>query len=339
MTQQATIIPVAGGKGGVGKTFLTANLAQALARHGHRTIAVDLDLGNSNLHSFLGLDNQYAGVGEYLKGTVKCSPEELIVETRIPGLGFIAGDGRMPFMANITYNQKRVLLRFLNKLPARYVLLDLSAGTSFNTLDLFLAGPSGILVTTPEQPAIMNMLVFVKNLVLRLFDQKLRGPGLLPEQLELHKQSVNDPVFTVEGLRRALAETQPELAGEITRICQTIRPRIVYNMLDSQQDMEIFARIDQTLADILSIECDHFGLIPYDASIRQTMKQPEKDSLPEAATLTTQTIDRLAQRVIHFWDQPIERSALRLADYAQTVLPNTKEPSHAHRPGTQSGSR
>ena len=331
MTQQTTIIPVAGGKGGVGKTFLTANLAQALARYGHRTIAVDLDLGNSNLHNFLGLENQYAGVGEYLKGTVKCSPEELIVETRVPGLGFIAGDGRMPFMANITYNQKRVLLRLLKKLPARYVLLDLSAGTSFNTLDLFLAGDSGILVTTPEQPAIMNMLVFVKNLVLRAFDQQLRGSGLLPEHLELHKQSMKEPVFTVAALRQVLAETQPELAAEITKICQTIRPRIVYNMLDSQQDTEMFARIDETLIDILSIECDHFGVIPYDASIRQTMKQPEKDSLPKAAKLTAETIDRLAQRVIHYWCQPIERSAMRLTDYAQTVLPEAKEPHHALR--------
>ena len=172
MAETTTIIPIAGGKGGVGKSFVTANLAVALARRGHRTIAVDLDLGNSNLHTLLGLQNRYPGVGEYLRGTIKCAPTELIVETSVPGLGFIPGDGRMPFMANITYNQKLAIFRLLKALPARYILLDLSAGTAYNTLDLFQLGKSGIVVTTPEYPALMSTLVFAKNLVLRAIDQR-----------------------------------------------------------------------------------------------------------------------------------------------------------------------
>src|SRR5262245_27781643 len=188
-----TIIPIAGGKGGVGKTFLTANLAIALALRGHSTVAVDLDLGNSNLHSFLGLENSYVGIGEFLRGTVECAPEEMIIETSVPGLGFIAGDGRMPFMADIDDDQKTRLLQSLKQLPARYVLLDLSAGTSFNTLDLFLSADSGILVTTPEYPAIMNMLVFAKNLVLRAVDKGLQGESSIAEKLNaLHLQNVND---------------------------------------------------------------------------------------------------------------------------------------------------
>jgi len=63
MAEPTTIIPVAGGKGGVGKSFVTGNLAVALARRGHRTIAVDPDLGNSNLHSLLVLENRYPGWG------------------------------------------------------------------------------------------------------------------------------------------------------------------------------------------------------------------------------------------------------------------------------------
>src|SRR5215213_3814045 len=102
MTEQTTIIAVAGGKGGVGKTFVTANLAVALAQAGKSVIAVDADLGNSNLHTLLGLENRYAGIGEYLRGTVNCAPTDLIVQTKIRNLGFIPGDGRMPFMANIS---------------------------------------------------------------------------------------------------------------------------------------------------------------------------------------------------------------------------------------------
>lgn len=330
MAQRTTIIPIAGGKGGVGKTFLTANLAVALALRGHSTIAVDLDLGNSNLHSFLGLENQYAGVGEFLRGTVKCAFGELVVETSVPGLGFIAGDGRMPFMANVTYHQKRTLLRVLKLLPARYVLLDLSAGTSFNTLDLFLAGESGILVTTPEHPALMNMFVFMKNLILRAIDQSLRGETAVAERLnELYKQSIKDQVFTVESFRRKLAETHPEAASKIEGICRNIRPRIVYNMFDSMQDTEIFGRIDQTLADFLSLRCDHFGLIPYDRSVRQSLKQPGIFSLRSLSSQTVETIDHIARRVVSYWDTPIEGSAELLAEYAETYLANAKSQDDA----------
>ena len=323
MDETTTIIPIAGGKGGVGKSFVTANLAVALARRGHRTIAVDLDLGNSNLHSLLGLENRYPGVGEYLRGTVKCTPEELIVETGVRDLGFIPGDGRMPFMANITYPQKLSLLRLLKNLRARYILLDLSAGTAFNTLDLFQLGGSGIVVTTPEHPALMSTLVFVKNLVLRAIDQSLRKDKTLKDKLsEMYKQSVKDPVFTVERFRRDLVRTDPEAAAKVERICRSIRPRFVYNMVQTLEDTEIFANIDHTLAEVLSIECDHVGLIPYDPSIHTFLKRPGiflRDAPPGP---TVEAIDRLGHRVVQLWDRPLEGSAEVLAEYAQKVLPS-----------------
>ena len=66
----ATIIPIASGKGGVGKSFVSSNLAMALAQLGHRVIAVDLDFGGANLHSFLGLPNRYPGIGDFLQARI-----------------------------------------------------------------------------------------------------------------------------------------------------------------------------------------------------------------------------------------------------------------------------
>ena len=59
-----TIIPIASGKGGVGKSVITANLAVNLAERGYKVIAADLDLGGSNLHTCLGLDNNNPGIGD-----------------------------------------------------------------------------------------------------------------------------------------------------------------------------------------------------------------------------------------------------------------------------------
>src|SRR5215213_5414914 len=322
MTEQTTIIAVAGGKGGVGKTFVTANLAVALAQAGKSVIAVDADLGNSNLHTLLGLENRYAGIGEYLRGTVKCAPTDLIVQTKIRNLGFIPGDGRMPFMANITYNQKLLLLRLLRSLRADYVLLDLSAGTSFNTLDLFLAGESGILVTTPEHPAIMSALVFVKTLILRALAQGLRGEAAVSQQLNrLYQQSVKDKVLTIEGFRGELAKTDPDVARKVKKICAGIRPRLVYNMVENPEDTEIFARIERTLDEHLSVGCDHFGIIPYDSAVRQLLKRPGIFMLEAPDSGVAVAIDRISKRVERYWNTPIEGSAELLAERDRDVLP------------------
>jgi flagellar biosynthesis protein FlhG len=318
---ERTIIPVAGGKGGVGKTFVTASVAIALARRGCSTIVVALDLGNSNLHSFLGLENRYAGIGEYLRGVADKRLDELLVQTEIPGLQFLPGDGRMPFMANLTYNQKRVLLRELRRLEAEYVVIDLSAGTSFNTLDLFSLSDSGILVTTPENPAIVSMLVFVKNLVLRAIDQELRKDVSLVELLnEISVQRIEDVVFTMGRFSERLKSTNPEAHAAVARLCRRIRPRIVYNMMERSEDLEIFASLDRTLDEILGISCDHLGLIPHDDSVRHRLRHPKGLLLGSVSPRTAEAIDRLALRIIKYWEAPIHGSAALLASYGRTIL-------------------
>ena len=117
MATQTTIIPVASGKGGVGKTCFVSNLGIALAEMGHSTVVVDLDLGGANLHLALGMPNEFPGIGDVLK--VKKVPlNELAVSTSFPNLKFLAGDGRIPFMANITYSQKMQLISQLKGLNA-----------------------------------------------------------------------------------------------------------------------------------------------------------------------------------------------------------------------------
>jgi flagellar biosynthesis protein FlhG len=66
---------------------------------GHRVIAVDLDFGGSNLHSFLGLSNRHPGVGDFLKAR-SAELDELLVSSDNPNLFFLPGDGKTPFMAN-----------------------------------------------------------------------------------------------------------------------------------------------------------------------------------------------------------------------------------------------
>ncbi|MDY7035928.1 MAG: P-loop NTPase, partial [Thermodesulfobacteriota bacterium] len=62
----AYIYPIGGGKGGSGKSFITANLGALFARQGKKVVLVDLDLGGANLHTLLGLKNPEIGLDEFL---------------------------------------------------------------------------------------------------------------------------------------------------------------------------------------------------------------------------------------------------------------------------------
>ncbi|MEJ2033187.1 MAG: hypothetical protein P8Y63_09145 [Deltaproteobacteria bacterium] len=78
--------------------MLTVNLATALAKAGHATVATDLDLGGANLHTMLGMPNKYPGIGDFLKGG-RSGLQDLLVPTAYPNFRFLPGDGRTPFMA------------------------------------------------------------------------------------------------------------------------------------------------------------------------------------------------------------------------------------------------
>ena len=88
------IIPVASGKGGVGKSLLSANLAIALGQAGKKVLLVDLDLGASNLHLVIGQTSPKTGIGTYLTGQTPF--EQIISPTDYENVYFIAGDSEIP---------------------------------------------------------------------------------------------------------------------------------------------------------------------------------------------------------------------------------------------------
>ncbi len=116
----SVVIPVAGGKGGVGKSVVSLNLANLLASQCKRVILCDLDLGGANLHTMLGLKNNQSGLGNYIH-RLESNMQELVQVTGIPNLYFIAGDCLFPGTANLDFFMKQKLIRELKKLDCDYL--------------------------------------------------------------------------------------------------------------------------------------------------------------------------------------------------------------------------
>jgi flagellar biosynthesis protein FlhG len=190
------ILAIGGGKGGAGKSFITANLGALIARRGHRVIMLDLDLGASNLHTFLGIRNPNGGIADFLNKSVT-GLEQVTAPTPIANLSFISSVHCTSDIANLLHAQKVKLINALKKLPFDFILLDIGAGTHFNTLDFFLTSETGILVCTPEPTSIENVFRFIKSAYIRKLKQIIR-------QYDFH------PI-----VKKIVIETVPQAATDI----------------------------------------------------------------------------------------------------------------------------
>lgn len=318
---QPVVIPVASGKGGVGKSFIAANLAMALAEKGQRVIAADLDFGGSNLYHFMGLPNRNPGIGDFLSGHAP-DLQRLLVPTAASRLFFLPGDGRTPLTANLHSAQKAKLLRHLRALPADYLILDIGAGSSFTTLDLYNAAETGLMVTTPERPAVMGMLVFLKSYLYRKLESRLAAEGcrglkpLLKELTQLPMAEQPDSFDLVKGRFSAASEQAAAVVAATLGAC---RPRIVFNLGTSAEETALAETIGRTLREVLGIEPDFFGFVFQDPNVAEASRRRVPFLLHYPESAAGAGIRKLAERVEKFWSRPVEGSAALMARHVFRV--------------------
>ena len=157
------VIAVTSGKGGVGKTFVSANLAAALAKLGLRVLVLDADLGLANLDVVLNL---YPKITLHDVFTGKAKLEEAVI--RAPG-GFsvlLAGSGMVEY-SRLTPDVRNDFLRIINGLVPHYdvILLDTGAGISDVVLFAVSLASEVIVVATPEPTSLTDAYATIKVLV------------------------------------------------------------------------------------------------------------------------------------------------------------------------------
>ncbi len=312
MNNKATFIPIASGKGGVGKSMFAANLAIALAAGGDESVAVDLDFGGSNLYTFLGISNKYPGIGDYFKSS-EIRFNDLFVQTSIPNLRFIPGDGRIPFMANISREQRGILLKHIRNISAKYVLLDIGAGTAFNSLQFFGLSYRGIIVTTFEIPSIMNFIMFLRNFIFRVIAVIVHGNKKVFSMVnKAFNVSIHATPVTVKTLISKIKEMDQDLAEKVETACSRYRPRIVFNMSDSPENLKVLAKIRDTLKKGLSIDVEFLGCIFFDKQVRAASIKGDVFLYNYPESIAAKSIKQIAKNISRNLGRPIENSHISL---------------------------
>ncbi len=191
-------ILICSGKGGVGKTTLTANLGIALARQGARTAVLDADFGLRNLDLLLGLENRIVFTAqEVLAGSCRLE-QALVKHKQEPNLALLpAGNPRM--LEWLTPDDMRKVAQMVGE-QFDYVLIDAPAGIEGGFRNAMAAASEAIVVTTPEVSAVRDA-----DRVIGL----LNSEGVKPIQLVLNRvrprMMANQEMLAVDDVTDILA--------------------------------------------------------------------------------------------------------------------------------------
>jgi flagellar biosynthesis protein FlhG len=290
------IVAIVGPKGGVGKTTISANLAIALSKLGKKVIAVDLDLGASNLHTLFGIRETKASLDDFVLNKITHLPD-VVMNTDVNNLSIICG-GNIPGIANLHYNKKLKLIRNLSQLKADFVLLDLGAGASSNVVDFLIIAQDGVLVTTPEVPSLLNAYSFVKTLIFRrlaIHFKQLDQPDMI-RLLDKARDFESYPKLkTMEGFIEEARSINVPAADSVRKFLTDYQPIVVVNRARSEKDADTGKVLQNLMNQYLSIKSSIILSVHEDPSVGIAVAKLKPVLLEAPRSLFAKDIEWIAQ--------------------------------------------
>ena len=256
---------VAGGKGGTGKTMVTTNLGVGLAILGYKVILIDGDLGGADLHLSFGMPVPKRNLNDFLSGRVP-NLDDVLLHTHSANLSLICGGSELIGLANLPYQRKEKLKRHINQLDADFILVDLGAGTAYNTLDFFVISNEGVIVCNPEPQAKIDAYAFVKNAVYRRLLQTF-GRNTILKDLIINFGNNAQRALKIRDLIALIGKEVPEYASRAQEIVDTFQPKLIMNKVRKKSQLEDANRFIYLVREYLNVEMKCLGHIEYDERV------------------------------------------------------------------------
>lgn len=161
----ARVITVTSGKGGVGKSNTSVNLAIWLSKAGKKVIIFDADFGLANVEVMFGAIPKYNLSDVIYNGK---NIKEIITQGPL-GIGFISAGSGIVGLNNLTHEQVLLLVNSINELNnlCDFIIIDTGAGISDSVLEFVAASPEILLITTPDPSSLTDSYSLMKALYRR----------------------------------------------------------------------------------------------------------------------------------------------------------------------------
>jgi flagellar biosynthesis protein FlhG len=194
---KSRIITVTSGKGGVGKTNLSVNMALAYARLGKKVVVMDADLGLANVNVILNVIPKY---NLYHVIRKQKTMKEILVDTDY-GISIVPGASGFSQIANMNETERQDFIREMETLSnADIIIIDTSAGVSSNVLDFIAAADDAVIITTPEPTAITDAYGIIK-IIATEYDSLNMGLKLVVNRVKSYAEAkkVADRMTNIAG--------------------------------------------------------------------------------------------------------------------------------------------
>jgi flagellar biosynthesis protein FlhG len=259
MRRSPVIYAVGGGKGGIGKSLIAANLAFRFANSQKKVVAIDLDIGSANLHTCLGMSIPLTGLNEYF---IDEKPLEfLAAEAPHQNLSLISGQRSSWDQYQVKSHQIKKFISDCRQLNADIIVFDLGAGTHPLTLDFFLAADQGVIVVIPEPTSIENSYVFLKGLFMRI----MTSFGDLGDQKKIQdylKQSSSP-----EQIVHYIFSKHPKEGREFLERVKKLHTNIIINQVRKKADLKLGESMSEVVKSYFRFQSKFIGGVSYDDQV------------------------------------------------------------------------
>ncbi|MBW2276585.1 MAG: helix-turn-helix domain-containing protein [Deltaproteobacteria bacterium] len=265
------IVTIGAGKGGVGASMIATNLGIFLAQIGKRVVVIDANLPDPSLYSWLGAPRPASTIADVLLGRVQ-RLEDAVVETRVTGLGLLAGAADLCGHTELDAHARGALWSQVRELETDFVLIDLPAGLHPLTLDFF-----GFL------------------------HELLRHPDTDRDSLdllnELASRSGRPP--TVREIVSVLSERQSPLYDEAARLAATLHPQLIVNKTRIKADEEVGDAMVSAAARWIGVVPGLLGSVGWDDNVWLTLRRGKTLLIDFSRSRACKDLERIVRRLLN----------------------------------------
>lgn len=290
----ATIISIASGKGGVGKSVVSANLALLLAKRGKRVVLADLDVGGADSHILFGLLNPPLTLTDFLNRRVPKLADVAQPLSVHSNLRIIPGTGDTLATANMSYSKKKRLIKNFQELETDIIVADIGAGTSYHALDFFLMADHHVAVATPDPTSVLDLYRFIKLAAIRRVLSSFLARDAMAEALSDRDFSSVEEVLDVAG------KTDEAGRGIAESSLRTFHPSLILNRIAGRSRVNVL-QLRKLLKEYVGGDLQLLGEIPEDPAMERAVRSylpvTEREPGAPASVALAQIADALLQSI------------------------------------------
>lgn len=287
--RRGQVVVLAGGKGGVGRSLLAANLGLFLSRLGRHVVLADLDPSGASLHTFLGLNPLVPALGTAFR---RSAP---------PRIDKLQGDMRLvrasrPYFGGADDPARVEVLEAARELAEDLLIVDLGTQVDALSLDVFLDADVSAVVTLSERPSIERTYAFLRQAL----DRRLLGVDDHPAELARALVSADErgQVDAPPDLVAGLTGVEPQAGEAIRARLIGFAPGIVFNRCRTRAERDMANGVCIALRRRWGINAEVLACVDNDDAVSEAARRRRPLVLEYPGSTVSGQIEKLARRVL-----------------------------------------